>query len=99
RKSLDARVKDDLCFVYSAEVLGCADEARLIALARHSASAPVRIEGHEEAVFRMPPPGSLPMHHRPIVVGSGPAGLVAGYFLAEQGYRPIVLERGRPVRA
>src|SRR5205085_5754492 len=27
-----------------------------------------------------------------------PAGLVAGYFLAEQGYRPIVLERGRAVR-
>ena len=34
----------------------------------------------------------------PIVIGSGPAGLVAAYFLAEHGYRPMVLERGRPVR-
>jgi uncharacterized FAD-dependent dehydrogenase len=32
------------------------------------------------------------------VIGSGPAGLVAGYILAEQGYRPIVLERGPAVR-
>jgi uncharacterized FAD-dependent dehydrogenase len=33
-----------------------------------------------------------------VVVGSGPGGLAAGYFLAEQGYRPLVLERGRAVR-
>jgi uncharacterized FAD-dependent dehydrogenase len=32
------------------------------------------------------------------VVGSGPAGLAAAYFLAEQGYRPLLLERGRAVR-
>src|SRR5437660_4831780 len=46
----------------------------------------------------MPPPGSQPLPHRPVVVGSGPAGLVAGYFLALQGHRPLVLERGRAVR-
>ena len=32
------------------------------------------------------------------MVGSGPAGLVAGYFLALAGYAPIVIERGRKVR-
>jgi uncharacterized FAD-dependent dehydrogenase len=32
-----------------------------------------------------------------VIVGSGPGGLAAGYFLAERGYRPIVLERGPPV--
>jgi uncharacterized FAD-dependent dehydrogenase len=98
RKSLDARVKEDLRFVYSAEVAGGDDEERLIALARGSAPAAILVERHEEAGFRMPPPGSQPLMYRPLVVGSGPAGLVAGYFLAEQGYRPIVLERGRPVR-
>ena len=35
--------------------------------------------------------------HRPIVVGSGPGGLVCAYFLAQLGYRPIVLERGTKV--
>ena len=34
---------------------------------------------------------------RPVVVGSGPAGMMAGLVLAEAGLRPIVLERGRPV--
>ena len=42
--------------------------------------------------------GTVPLEHRPIVVGSGPGGLVAAYFLAEQGYQPILLERGRAVR-
>ena len=46
----------------------------------------------------MPEPGGQMLRHRPIVVGSGPAGLVAAYFLAEGGYCPLVLERGKPVR-
>jgi len=97
RKSLDARVKDDLLFVYTAEVSLGEDEGRIVELARKS-SQPARIEIHEEPVFRMPPHGKERLGHRPVVVGSGPAGLVAGYFLAEQGYRPLVLERGKAVR-
>ena len=46
----------------------------------------------------MPAPGSQPLGERPIVVGSGPAGLFAAIFLAELGYRPLVIERGRRVR-
>jgi uncharacterized FAD-dependent dehydrogenase len=34
-----------------------------------------------------------------VIVGSGPAGLAAGYYLAVRGYRPLILERGRPVKA
>ena len=46
----------------------------------------------------MPECGSQPLGERPVVVGSGPAGAFAAYFLAERGYRPIVLERGKKVR-
>src|SRR5476651_114047 len=97
RKSLDARVKDSFHFVYTAEVATHEDEARLMTTARRR-HRDLQIEQHEEPAFQMPAHGTLPLKHRPIVVGSGPAGLVAGYFLAEQGYRPIVLERGRAVR-
>jgi uncharacterized FAD-dependent dehydrogenase len=96
RKSLDARVKDAMHFVYSAEVTPPEGEDRLLALARPGQA--VRIERHQEAAFTLPVPGPAPLEHRPVIVGSGPAGLVAAYFLARQGYRPIVLERGRPVR-
>lgn len=33
-----------------------------------------------------------------MVVGSGPAGLLAAYYLAKRGYRPLVVERGYPVK-
>jgi uncharacterized FAD-dependent dehydrogenase len=97
RKSLDARRKEDLLFVYTTEVSLAQDEDRIVALAGKS-SKPVRIEVREEPTFRMPGAGTQRLEHRPVVVGSGPAGLVAGYFLAEQGYRPLVLERGKAVR-
>ena len=32
------------------------------------------------------------------MIGSGPAGLLAGYFLAMKGYRPLIIERGQPVK-
>jgi uncharacterized FAD-dependent dehydrogenase len=98
RKSLDARVKDDLQFVYSAEVAPPDDEARMIARVPRRSVSEVRVDLYRQTPFGVPRPGHDPLSARPVVVGSGPAGLVAGYFLAEQGYQPLILERGRPVR-
>ncbi len=97
RKSLDARDKEHLRFVYTAEVCTHADEAELVALARRRLHQAVRIEQYQEPAFTLPAPGTLPLAQPPVVVGSGPAGLTAAFFLAEGGYQPLVLERGRPV--
>jgi uncharacterized FAD-dependent dehydrogenase len=89
RKSLDARQRTDLKYVYTLAV-DLAEGAR-----------PKRKDGIAPFVadkFHDPPPGSEPMPDRPVVVGSGPAGLLAAYYLAQKGYRPLVIERGRPVK-
>jgi uncharacterized FAD-dependent dehydrogenase len=98
RKSLDARDKSALQFVYTVEVTLPEEESHLVNLARRSARPEIRVELYEEPPFRMPEPGDCPLPHRPVVIGSGPAGLFAGYFLAASGYAPLILERGRPVR-
>ncbi len=95
RKALDAREARALMFVYTVEVTSGDDEAILRRTARRARS--VRVEPYAEEPFVMPPPGATPLPHRPVVVGSGPGGLAAAYFLAEQGYRPLLLERGKRV--
>ncbi|MFN4260435.1 MAG: NAD(P)/FAD-dependent oxidoreductase [Gemmataceae bacterium] len=97
RKSLDARDKYALQFVYTVAVTLPTDAVRHLERLRAKRQSPVVLEPYHEEPFLMPPPGVEPLAHRPVVIGSGPAGLVAAYFLAEQGYRPLVLERGRPV--
>jgi uncharacterized protein len=93
RKSLDARSHDDIHFTYAAVVdLDEQDQARVA-----GASAPDLVPYSPEPFF-WPEPGPAPLEHRPVIVGSGPAGLFAGYLLAQSGYRPLILERGRSVK-
>src|SRR5919205_905452 len=72
-------------------------EANLPAPTPRAASTDAQVERIDEPPFPMPPPGAEPLPHRPVVVGSGPGGLVCAYFLALHGYQPLVLERGTRV--
>lgn len=92
RKSLDARARNSLKFVYSA-VVQLHDESR-----RHTPHGGIVVDRYESPRFEDPAPGTAPLPDRPVVVGSGPAGLLAGYYLAVKGYRPIILERGDAVK-
>lgn len=91
RKSLDARQRRQLQFIYTVE-------ADIPSALPSSHVAGVTVGAYSRPEFDDPEPGQNPLSHRPVVVGSGPAGLLAAYYLAKRGYRPLVLERGCPVK-
>ena len=91
KEALDAR-KDQLQWVYTIDVeVGSKDEQRLLRRQDPLLSMP-KIQ-----IYEPPLKGSIKLKHRPLVIGAGPAGLFAAMVLAEQGYKPILLERGAPV--
>ena len=92
RRSLDARKRHEVRWVYHVEAAIDGDEGPVLKRCRPNQVSPLRRE--------TPPPvdsGAAPMEHRPVIIGSGPAGLFAALLLAERGYRPILLERGQDV--
>lgn len=93
RKSLDARSRGSLRFVYTV-VVNWPGESQW--LRDHSPNS--GIERFEPPQFDEPAHGNQPLQERPVVVGSGPGGLLAAYYLASRGYQPLVLERGDPVK-
>lgn len=96
RQSLDARKKPELFFSYVVDA-ELADEARERQLVRRAGDRDVSI--HEEKPYQLPKPGTAPLAHPPVIVGTGPAGLFCGLALARAGYRPVLLERGEAVDA
>ena len=89
RRSTDARKKSEIKFVYSV----------LVRAEMPSLSARAQAMGISEAKFEDPDVviGGQKISAPPIVVGSGPAGLFAALLLAQNGYKPILIERGGSV--
>lgn len=86
KKSLDARHKDELYFVYTAEF----DSDDILPLTADLTEVSVQEELDYSKL-------NICFKSRPVVVGAGPAGMMAALALAEAGAKPIVLERGAPV--
>jgi uncharacterized protein len=95
KKSLDARSPRDLRFVYTVLVELPEDVLRS---PRVQSRLRDDVRAYSPPVFDDPDPGPTPLPDRPVVVGSGPAGLLAAYYLAWKGYRPLILERGLAVK-
>ncbi len=89
RRSVDARKKSDIRFVYSVLAEGPFPQEKIKKLGKDFSL----LEGDIPATVY----GKVKMSHPPIVVGSGPCGLFCALLLAENGYRPLLLERGGTV--
>ncbi|MBB6560910.1 putative FAD-dependent dehydrogenase [Acidovorax soli] len=95
KRSFDAR-KADLLAVYIID-LTLADPSRMAALLARHAGRP-HIQPTPDMAWHPvgQAPAELPL--RPVVVGFGPCGIFAALVLAQMGFKPIVLERGKTVR-
>lgn len=99
KKSVDARKKPEIYIIYTIDVETANEDEVLNRLSsrytRHGRDS--QITKANEIKYSFPASGKLPMKNRPIIIGTGPAGLFCGYLLALHGYRPLLLERGRAV--
>lgn len=93
KKSVDARHKDDVHFTYSVDVTITLDEEQIVAKCRSNKVQIVKPYKYEA------PANNRTSKFRPIIVGFGPAGMLAGIILAEAGLKPIILERGKDIDA
>ena len=97
--SFDAR-KADLLQVYIVDATLATPELEAALLLRHADNPHVRPTPDMvyKPVAKAPVPSSAHLNSRPVVVGFGPCGIFAALVLAQMGFKPIVLERGKKVR-
>ena len=97
KRSVDARKAGAIQLVYSLDLdLDPAAEARL----RRRCGSDPHLHPSPDERYRLPlelGPGEAP-EPRPVVVGAGPCGYFAALMLARMGLRPLLLERGQPVK-
>lgn len=91
KKSVDARKKDDIHFSYSVDVEISLDEEQIVSKCKTGKISIVK------PYFYELPENKRVSKYRPVIVGFGPAGMLAGIILAEAGLRPIILERGKGI--
>ena len=93
KRSHDARKKNALMFIYTIDVDVENETAILGPL-----SGDPRIGPTPDTAYRFVARAPANPGHRPVIVGFGPAGIFAALVLAQMGFKPIVLERGKAVR-
>ncbi len=93
KRSVDARKPLSILFTYTLDVT-CSDETAILGRFKndlHVCVAP-------DTSYRFIAQARLNLPSRPVIIGLGPAGLFAGLILAQTGFRPLILERGKMVR-
>lgn len=93
KRGVDARKANAILLVYSLDVT-LRNEARILAKFKHDPHVKPAPDTSYHFVTQAP----TSLNTRPIVVGFGPAGIFAALILAQSGFKPLVLERGKAVR-
>lgn len=91
KRSIDARKKNEILYIYSIEV-EVANEKKIVDRCKNQ-----NVVLTKKTVYQTIKDGTQSMKHCPVVVGTGPAGIFCALKLAEDGFKPIVIERGEDV--
>ena len=92
KESVDARHKSKIDMIYSVELSLDGNEVSLV-----ESLNDIDVSYIEPALKWSIEIGHKKLNHRPVIIGTGPAGLFAGLILARNGYKPLIFERGRSV--
>ena len=105
KRGVDARKSHAILFVYSLDVVVNGEAKLLAKLAKDPHVKPTPDTDYRFVATAIPPSQPSPskgegvkIKLRPVIVGFGPAGIFAALILAQAGFKPIVLERGKAVR-
>jgi uncharacterized FAD-dependent dehydrogenase len=96
RRGYDARKRNAIVFVYSLDVELAEENTEEALLQRFSGERDVKPTPDTNYKFVAHAPAHL--QTRPVIIGTGPCGFMAGLLLAQMGFKPLILERGSEVR-
>lgn len=88
KRSIDARDKNNILLVYTVLATSQTD-------VKIHEDANIKLLGGDELEIIY---GSRALTERPVIVGMGPAGMFCALLLAENGYAPVIIDRGECVR-
>jgi uncharacterized protein len=97
RRGFDARKKSDIHFIYTLDVQ-TTDNAAVLARAQRVPKLATHTTPTPDTSYKFVTHAPDKPFQRPVVIGTGPCGLFAALTLAQMGFKPIVLERGKAVR-
>lgn len=93
KRGYDARKKTNIVLIYTLDVETTHDESLIEKFAEHQL-----VKETPDMSYQFVANAPADLQERPVVIGFGPCGLLAGLVLAQMGYKPIILDRGKEVR-
>ena len=93
KRGYDARKKNNIFLIYTLDINTSKNEVLLANFSRDS-----HVKQTPDMAYKFVAQAPEHIKQRPVVIGMGPCGLFVGLVLAQMGFKPIILERGKEVR-